>query len=434
MNQLHLPELMPDEYILGYLGRIGTLNGFRNEREIRAALRKQHNQNRPGTKGTLLEFLSEISRLDTYNFAQHHTLFPAFRAVASYLHEHNHGDPRDFGLLSAHAPRLMRNDIQLCAECVNEDMDYCGFSFWRRSHQLPGVDWCPKHATPLYQVEKKIGFFIAPSAAIELAFDSNSYVEALENNPIVSRFIQLMLYILDFPRPISPSAIAPYLSKKNKSAGLRTDQQGNNSLISDLALNQLPQEWTKKHFPTLANKMTNQFTHEYDGVCKTGGKAHASISYILASAVLCKTTEEGQNLWWEALKTPDKTEKEQHAPAPISRRRIKSAYVSSKGNIKKMAEDMNQNYNSLSNILKTMGLPSLSAMTPSTIQAVLDFCQKKASLQEILSRPNIQVHYFSEALRTAMSPHSTLISTVLWNKKLSASNACEEKVLSEKIS
>lgn len=38
-----------------------------------------------------------------------------------------------------------------CEQCLNEDMSTYGFSYWRRQHCLPGVEFCPSHLTALIQ-------------------------------------------------------------------------------------------------------------------------------------------------------------------------------------------------------------------------------------------------------------------------------------------
>lgn len=42
--------------------------------------------------------------------------------------------------------------VRSCPECAREDIEQFGFAWYRQGHQLPGVDWCFRHSTPLYQV------------------------------------------------------------------------------------------------------------------------------------------------------------------------------------------------------------------------------------------------------------------------------------------
>lgn len=65
-------------------------------------------------------------------------------------------------LVSSHVPASSRSkvglswagsdathDLRLCPDCVKEDHDARGFTYWRMPHQLLGVWICPKHGRPL---------------------------------------------------------------------------------------------------------------------------------------------------------------------------------------------------------------------------------------------------------------------------------------------
>jgi hypothetical protein len=50
----------------------------------------------------------------------------------------------------ANAPkRLSAEPTRLCLECLREDLTTCGVRYIHRSHQIPGVEVCSKHASPL---------------------------------------------------------------------------------------------------------------------------------------------------------------------------------------------------------------------------------------------------------------------------------------------
>lgn len=417
MIHLQIPELMPDEFILGYLGRIGAANGISRESELRAILRQSYkHQNGVDSDGTLIEHLAQASGVDTYHFACHHTLIPLYRAVASHLHDHMHGEPGDFGLLSAHAPRLMRDDLQICPDCIREDMDYLGFTFWRRSHQLPGIDWCQKHATALHSVPHPSDLFKPPHIMQESLGESATQLDkTTEENPAIGRYAELVQVVLDFKLPIAPEAISSLLADKARQQGLRTNPEGNKPVLSDIIPKQLPIGWMKRHFSLLLQKRPNEFLYEYDGVCKLGGKAHTSTSYILATAILCHSNQEGQKLLLDALQAPPYNSKANSSSKPISIRRIKSAYVECNGNIKHMANLMQCNHRSLLVATKSKGLPGLAEASIETLQALQDFYDKKAPLQEILARPGIQADTLSEILRTAATPHVKLLGDIVHN-------------------
>jgi hypothetical protein len=64
--------------------------------------------------------------------------------------------------------------LRFCIECVKEDREEFGKTYWHRIHQLPGIDVCPLHALVLTESEaapnlksNKSKFFSAESAVFE---------------------------------------------------------------------------------------------------------------------------------------------------------------------------------------------------------------------------------------------------------------------------
>lgn len=43
----------------------------------------------------------------------------------------------------------LKSHLWVCSDCIKEDMNTCGETYWRRIHQCPGVYFCPKHETVL---------------------------------------------------------------------------------------------------------------------------------------------------------------------------------------------------------------------------------------------------------------------------------------------
>lgn len=410
---MHIPSLMPDEFILGYLGRIGAVNGFSTETKTRTALGKWFKANtESSSRATLTEQLAYASRIDIRSLVRHHTLIPAFRAVASYCSDHLHGDPRDHGLLSAHGPRQMRNEVQMCRECIEEDLNYLGFSFWRRSHQLPGIDWCQKHMTPLMGIVKQFVFFEQPHVIQENhQLAPYGLEDAIEQNAIIRKYSELIQVALDFQGPIAPQSITQLLAEKAREKGLRTSPLGKRPVLSDLALQHLPERWITKHFPSLMKKKPREFLYEYDGVCKLGGKAHTSTSYILAIALLYDSYDAGHKVLSEAQKFTPTNHRKHTERTRYSNRKIISAYTKSNGNIKEMAKDLKCNYNTLRSITKRRGLPAMAKPTTETLRALKDF-YNGAQLHEVLSRPNVQSEKFIECVRIAGTAFAQTLETI----------------------
>ena len=51
----------------------------------------------------------------------------------------------------------------LCRDCIAEDINHWGFSYWRREHQLLGARWCTRHGNVLHFVDKSDAFDCSPA-------------------------------------------------------------------------------------------------------------------------------------------------------------------------------------------------------------------------------------------------------------------------------
>lgn len=398
-TDLHIPALMPDEFILGYVGRVGTANGYPRASDIRNALKKWHYVKTGQAQSvTLAEQLASAAGLQLQNFIRHHTLVPLYRSVVSDRNDHPHGDPRDPGILSAQGPLLMRKEVLLCPQCITEDMDYLGFSFWRRSHQLPGIDWCLKHSAPLSAGPKAHAFYTQPHS-VERDFEpvASSRADEMEESSIIQRYASLVQVVLDLPSPIAHKAISGRLSEKLRSLGLEVNPGNGKAFLSDLGYKRAPQEWLEEHFGFMTKKKEGKFLYELDGACVAGGKARSSTSYLLAIALLWEDASKGRDILLESHQSP-RLQKTANSLNKYSDRKLISTYKASKGNIREMSKILGRHPGSVQGIIRKRGLPCLTRINNETLLALKDFLNG-ASLLELMARPNIQLDYFSECLR-----------------------------------
>lgn len=81
-----------------------------------------------------------------------HTLIPLQQAFVREATYQNHG--RDWAFSSHHTSTVVAPiDPRHCPRCLEEDLDWHGFSFYRRHHQIHAVTVCGKHATPLIETQ-----------------------------------------------------------------------------------------------------------------------------------------------------------------------------------------------------------------------------------------------------------------------------------------
>lgn len=146
---LHLPELLPDELMGGYLGRIGRINGI-NKHAVRAQLHEITGRaNLRVMDRTWCHALAGALGTTAEMLARAHTTLPLLRALRSDGDSLSHAAEGDAKLLRLLEIALPDEGPRLCPMCVNEDEHFWGISYWRRSHQIKGINWCTKHQSPL---------------------------------------------------------------------------------------------------------------------------------------------------------------------------------------------------------------------------------------------------------------------------------------------
>ncbi len=136
LGNLLTPELLPDEDVLGYLGRLSTLNELGDPIFTGRALRKA-----TGVDKTVptVEVLSQLLAQPLETIVLSHTLLPFLDAFVPAPDEYQWlaetGPARH--MLERRSVRRRRQWARVCRQCVDEDIGFRGFSYFRRTHQLP---------------------------------------------------------------------------------------------------------------------------------------------------------------------------------------------------------------------------------------------------------------------------------------------------------
>jgi hypothetical protein len=149
---LLVPTLLPDELADTYFDAIVTANDHQSRSESIAELSRIDPD-----LGTLPipVLLARICSMPVVDLVRFHCLTPFQRAfVLSKTGQYAHGSDVG-GHLRSGVMRSLRNSLYLCKACADEDRRFWGRSYWRRSHQVPGIDRCDKHELPLYEVPRQ---------------------------------------------------------------------------------------------------------------------------------------------------------------------------------------------------------------------------------------------------------------------------------------
>ena len=140
---------MPDELLGGWLGRMRSLNCQPSQAEILRQMLESSRQVEPdiSSDSDISKFGAIVLQVSSDDFLK----FLTFDAFNRALIGPKHNKPgtkssRHLAAYERHAIfKLPGGALRSCSQCVKEDLQSFGFSYWRRAHQLAGVLWCHEH-------------------------------------------------------------------------------------------------------------------------------------------------------------------------------------------------------------------------------------------------------------------------------------------------
>lgn len=272
---MHIPALLPDELLGGYLRRIATLNAL----DGGAAVLKRLLQAPGRARGraacpTPLELIAAASRVDKASLIRTHSLLPLRQLVTPGRAPVAYGE-RNRALERRHVDRLIEPGSKRCLQCAREDVQFWGFVYVRRSAQLPGVDWCGKHGMQLNQ---------ARGPALMGADASPLEITSAEQ-----RYIDILGALMDLNERVPMTQACLRLRDRTRELGLRQRSDQTGMELGDLARRLMPAGWLRRHHPAQADF---QRGGDLDKVCAYRPVPFTADVYALALTVLYDSADE----------------------------------------------------------------------------------------------------------------------------------------------
>ena len=284
------PEPFPEELDRGYLGRVKRINAAISEKnavELMSIWAGVADKTR--REVSCLELLSKVAGVDVSMFVRQHTILPFWRGISALQPHLLHGNEQMRSLLRSTGMRLARKGAYFCAECVNEDQNFHGQSYWRREHQIPGMLWCLKHATPLKYTKDESAFLLPPATQLEncQSVDEEQWIKQAFNNKAIHRYQEICSNLLNTRKPFDVRYVLVKLKEKASEFGFPTRRgKVNTLLLSDAVIYVFGRTWLGSVMPALAYKPKGWFLGQMDGVLNLKTSIPSVISYVLALAVL----------------------------------------------------------------------------------------------------------------------------------------------------
>lgn len=279
-----LPMLtpLPDEFITGHAGRIFILNKIPRTQRSLSHLRVFTEQ-APGMN--YLEILAKLSLITTEQYAYSHTLAPFYLAVHSKRAVSWKSAPPSRHQLMIFASKGATKSTRFCPDCVKEDKDFWGYSYWRRSHQLPGVTWCSKHQCTLYLAAESAPLLHLPENLLAKGTSYNS-----TECEVAKRYGVICADFLQRDVSVSTRTMTQLLQEQAERKQVRSRKGLIKSLhLDDIARLKCDPAWLKEYFPdVLTKERSSSLCRTYSSLEGNYGTQH----YALALALLFDSPDE----------------------------------------------------------------------------------------------------------------------------------------------
>lgn len=253
-----IPSIQPDEWLEGYRGRLSRLSDISTRVGVEPALRNfmAHRRNDTDRPLSFIGMLSVKLGMPVSDIVLRHTLWPAQilidRAIDHRAIARQAADTDGKFVFS----RPMRLKTWLCPRCVEDDLAQLPFSYWRRSHQLPGQLFCRDHGHELHFVPRSNHLVHLPHEHLGASTPaSNELLERVRRSIHVTRAMQIFNAMLDGQFSPLRGHCSAVLSRRAKALGMTGDSAGRFAEVKDLVEQHIPIAWLKDAMPKVTARL-----------------------------------------------------------------------------------------------------------------------------------------------------------------------------------
>lgn len=282
-----IPTIQPDEWLEGYRGRLSRLSDISTRFGVEPALRNFMAYRCDDTERPLsfIGMLSIKLAMPVSDIVLRHTLWPAQISVDRSIDHHaiaRQAADADGKFVFS---RPMRLKTWLCPRCVEDDLAQLPFSYWRRSHQLPGQLFCRDHGHELHFVPRSNHLVHLPHEHLGASSPaSNELLERVRRNVHVTRAMQISNAMLDGQFSPLRGHCSAVLGRRAKALGMTGDGAGRFPAVKDLIEQHIPIAWLKDAMPKVTARLKSM--HFVDHVFDTSLAGPSGLAIGIVAAML----------------------------------------------------------------------------------------------------------------------------------------------------
>jgi hypothetical protein len=374
-------EPMPDELGLAHAGRIVYWNGLSGFLDLRRRTLGTAGRYPKGAEFTQ-QFVDTAKRLsiDPEQYLIRHSMLPFHLAYSAHHDQNQTYRPLTNKWLKP-ADGLISQAARFCCNCAEEDMKILGFSYWKRVHQLPGVDTCTKHGNPLHRTLDVSALLRTPSFYLDnIVVPEESNPGA--NHPAICRYRQFALQMLGQHQRILATDLRRCIKTRCSALGISRSLKGKKrtASLSLLVRSNFPEDWLKKHYPKLLLDHYQGRDLCIDAAFLGQGAPGYVIAMILAA--LFDNVDHFMHELSRASAALDSNSKETSDDPFQSRKAFVHIFSRAKGNTSEVARLIGRHVSSAHFLRLRYGFPSPTYAATSEKNRIFDrLCQ--ASWQEL---------------------------------------------------
>lgn len=287
---------MPDEIAIGHGNRLAIFNGFEKYTRMQHILRAKFRLHLlTEERVSMLDQLAFASGVITPAYTMAHSMLPAIRVTSESSNKFIHGSLENSKLNIRLGMLIPRKFACVCSECIHEDMEQYGYSYYRRSHHINGIDWCSKHGEVLKRIISNCPFSKFPhdwqrKMMIDPLPTCNQHID--QTSEFVRRYSEISLAFLKQCKPNNVSLSNMKVAACAKALGLNPRKNGHQPLLSDHVIAMLPDNWLYgSAYEVINQKNYGEWYPWIDGILRSINYVARSECYALTLAALYDSAE-----------------------------------------------------------------------------------------------------------------------------------------------
>jgi hypothetical protein len=396
---------MPDEPAIAHAGRIAMFMGVDNPKEFDRWLADALKAKEPRrAKVPRLEQLALMIGMDPQVYAQQHSMLGVLRVAATPETLYPYGSPEATALNKRSGMLTQKTYACICPQCAEEDLQHWHFSWFRRSHQLAGVEFCVVHKTPLLKVTSSTAWIQLPHQWLAAGELQSEVSDGRAPTDFETRLGEVACSMLQRNGPLPSVDFVSVLSMRAKQLGIRASVNGVRPNLSDWVKQKAPEEWTRAHWPELIAKSTGEFFFSLDSVLSSRTVPSNGFAYLTAMTALWDNADELH----QAHSTLEARPRVGDAPTRHGPRyrgqafwqgEVWDTYMRCQGRIREMATELEMDPTYLRVKLKQLGLPPLTDVGRSPCWTAFLRFQAGEALQDACDAEGVSIGELEPLIR-----------------------------------